>query len=367
MKILIDKKSSCEILSKLSCVSLGKAVQNILNYALFETIGDKLVKVTVTNVDSCASAEIKAEVIETGKCLIELKKLLAVLNTLNKTAVIEDRGSEILITEDKSSAVLNTIELAQNEFSLELFAPIVSKGGVKLNISGGALKDALKRSVLFALHDEKMPNAILRGVNIVKSGQMIEFKAADGAALAMCINACENNEDNFNIIISQTTANNLMNLINDDDIEITVNEKVINIDYGAGNYTSRLVEGNYPKFEQFFDKERPVRVIFQTAQLLKFIERVKVLASKDNYAVDFNINGVLCEVSANNSKVLDVLPVEHIGEDISITLNRVYLDNLLKVADKEELEFKLSSPMEGVAIDVREHKYLIMPIKKGCK
>ena len=135
------------------------------------------------------------------------------------------------------------------------------------------------------------------------------------------------------IIVPLDAAANLLPLIiPDGDVEISINESVckfdIKSDQGNSIFCTRLIEGQFPKFEQLIPKESAISFSLNKEELKNVLERIGVVESKeDQFRVMFSIKGAFATVEAKDYKCYYVLTLsEKNWEDISFILNRLFLD-----------------------------------------
>ena len=154
----------------------------------------------------------------------------------------------------------------------------------------------------------------------------------------------------------------------DTDIEVFVEKGICKFLFhnAEGNviFSTRLLEGQYPKFEQLIPKESQINFELNKDELKKALERISVVESKDDKCIVLlSVKGSLLTVEAKDYKCNDILTLsEKSGDDISFALNRIFLDTVLNVLSTDNIRFCMNTPLSAVLFPDMEHKYMIMPM-----
>lgn len=374
MQIKVKAKEFLEVLNKIKHIAKPDKSCPVLSCGIFETNNDE-VQITASSLISYAIVTAPAEIIEPGKCLIEIGKLATILATLNGDVIIEEKDAAIWIKCGNTKCRFEKQSLAQYPENLLNMKDI--QCSFEMSCSG--LIEGIEKTKNFT---SNFATHILRGINLKTENNMAKFAATDGNRLAYVIKTYKENKKNSteageegkkdtetDIIIPLDAAANLLPLIiSDGDVEISINESVckfdIKSDQGNSIFCTRLIEGQFPKFEQLIPKESAISFSLNKEELKNVLERIGVVESKeDQFRVMFSIKGAFATVEAKDYKCNDVLTLsEKNGEDISFILNRLFLDEVLKVISTDTVKFNLNSPRSPVLFSDMEHKYMIMPM-----
>lgn len=357
MQIRIKVDEFLEVLNKIKHIAKPEKVYPVLSNGIFETGNDK-VQITAASLNNKVIIDAPAEIIESGKCLIDIAKLTAILETLSGNALIEEKDSVIWIKKDNTKCKLEKTDLSAYPEDLFRFGD----ADITINISVKDLFEALKKSEKFSDHNS---SEILSGININVSESIVKFAATDGNKLAYIIKCTSSPDVNTNIIIPAFSVNSLLQLLpSEGDAAILLSRDICKFEFENIKFYTRLIEGQYPKVEQLIPKESTTEFSVNKTELKNALDRIGVVEVKDDKCVVmFTVKGSLMTVEAKDYKSNDVLALEEkSGEDISFKLNRYFLMTVLNALSGNFVKFKLTTPRSAILFPDKENKFMIMPM-----
>lgn len=361
MQIKVKVCEFLEILNKVKHIAKPEKSCPALTNAIFETTGNG-VQVAVSSLTNYAVVNAPAEIIEPGKCLIEIGKLSTILSTLSGEALIEEKDSVIWIKCGNTKCRLEKKTLS--EYPENLFN--MKETQCSFRITSSALAEGFKKAEKFT---SDLANGILNSVNIKVENNMVKFAATDGGQLASVIKATETPDVHCDIIIPLDAVFSLLPLLlSGGDVEISTNESIckfeINTERGDIIFYARLIEGQYPNFERLIPKESAISFSLNKEELKNVLDRIGVVETKeDQCRVMFSIKGAMAIVEAKDYKCNNILTLsEKSGEDISFILNRLFLAAVLNVLSTDTVKFDMNTPRSAVLFPDMENNYLIMPM-----
>ena len=398
MQIKVKVSEFLEILNKIKHIAKPEKSCPALTNAIFETTGNG-VQVAVSSLTNYAVVSAPAEIIEPGKCLIEIGKLSTILSTLSGEAVIEEKDSVIWIKCGNTKCRLEKKTLS--EYPENLFN--MKETQFSFRITSSALAEGFKKTEKFT---SGLANGILNSVNIKVENNIVKFAATDGHRLANVVKTTETPDVKCDIIIPFDAVSNLLPLIlSGGDVEISTNESICKFEINSGFadgrsiaspdseqmtpaaakplrrnsesveqiqdtergdiiFCARLIEGQYPNFERLIPKESAISFSLNKEELKNVLERISVVEAKeDQNRVMFSIKGAMAIVEAKDYKCNDVLTLtEKSGDDISFIINRLFLEAVLSVMSTDTVKFNMNSSMSAILFPDMEHHYLVMPM-----
>ena len=133
--------------------------------------------------------------------------------------------------------------------------------------------------------------------------------------------------------------------------------------------TSRLMEGNYPNYQQVIPKEQGKRVTTDKAELEGALRRVAVLSRDKTNAVKVTFSSGHMTLFSSNpdfGEATEELPARYGGEPLTTGFNARYLLEVLGVIDEETVSLQMDTPLSPCLI--REpgnagFTCVVMPIK----
>ena len=135
--------------------------------------------------------------------------------------------------------------------------------------------------------------------------------------------------------------------------------------------TSRLMEGNYPNYQQVIPKEKESggKIGVNRGELESALRRVSVLSRDKASAVKVSFaNGQMTLFSSNPDlgEATEELPARYEGEALITGFNARYLLDVLGVMDGETISLQMDNPLSPCLIqesDSPGFKCVVMPIK----
>lgn len=133
--------------------------------------------------------------------------------------------------------------------------------------------------------------------------------------------------------------------------------------------TSRLMEGNYPNYQQVIPKEGGRRITVNRLELESALRRVSVLSKDKASAVKVSFEPgkmTLFSSSPDYGEATEELPARYEGEAHSSGFNARYLLDVFGVMDGEHVSLQMETPLSPCLIQESESpgfKCVVMPIK----
>jgi DNA polymerase-3 subunit beta len=133
--------------------------------------------------------------------------------------------------------------------------------------------------------------------------------------------------------------------------------------------TSRLMEGNYPNYQQVIPKESNKKIIVQRTELESALRRVSVLSKDKANAVKLSsAPGRLTLFSSNPDygEATEEMSAQYDGEALNTGFNARYLLDVFDVMDGEKVSLQMESALSPCLIQEAEtpgFKCVVMPIK----
>jgi DNA polymerase-3 subunit beta len=229
-------------------------------------------------------------------------------------------------------------------------------------LPAGLLREIINQVSFAASTDDNRP--VLSGVLMSFKGNRLTMAAADGFRLSVRRADLEQPigaEGEVRIIVPARAMNELARVLPDAgageetqvSITVTPNRNQVLFHATNLNVTSRLVEGNFPNYEQIIPAEWKTRTTATTAELLKAMRIASYFAKDNASVVKLTMNAAgelepgLLTISANAAEVgsnqsqLDVV-IE--GEGGQIQFNAKYMLDVLSVINTPTVAMETQTP-----------------------
>jgi len=222
---------------------------------------------------------------------------------------------------------------------------------------------------LFAVAETEY-NQIINGVLFQLSGSQLTLAASDGFRFALRHQMIENmSEVERRFVVPGHTLKEIRKLLSSDSeryIRIAVDENHAVFIMGPTKIISRLLEGEYIKYEAIIPKQYYTHVSVDTDALLDALGINSVLAEKQNSSVILNITKDFVEVRSRSEvgKISKKVRAKIEGDPLLIGFNIRYLTDGIKAnnENRTKISFVKGSKSPGVITSGTHYQYLISPV-----
>lgn len=325
------------------------------------------IEIITTDLENTAHVKISGKVDEDGSIALPTKTLLELVSMLPKDQItITQEGLRVSITAPKYESFINGIsadEFPELPVYEEMYAIPVS--------------DVLSNSktISFSASNEESGRVELSGVYITFSDGKATVVGTDGYRLSLkTIPISTTVKEGTSFIIPSRMFSEVAKIAQDrpdQEAQFIVGGSTNQAVFRFTDCTiyTRLIEGNYPKFDKILPSSYSTRVVFEKEELIQAVRVTAVFARESANIIKFLFTKQGVVLSANASQVgenrceIDI-PIE--GEENEIAFNSRFLLEFLNLVPTKEIVFEMTGPLNpGVFRIPGEDNYLhiIMPVK----
>lgn len=341
----------------------GKSAMPILQGLLLIAKNNELT-IIGSDIDLSIQTKIKCEVVEEGKVVIDSRLFGEIIKKLpNDTVKIctEDDNS-IKIECQKSIANLTCMN-SEDFPSL----PQINEN-IMFNVSQRILKNMIKGTIFAIAQDETRP--ILTGVLFEVKNRKLNLVALDGFRLGLISENIENDNE-ISAVIPGKTLNEVSKILeeSEENVSITFTPNHILFNLENTKIISRLLEGEFIKYNSIIPEEYNLKIITKKSQLQESIERASLMAKDGNTnLIKLDIKEDVLVITSNSQlgKVREEVNIILQGEGLQIAFNSKYLIDVLKIMEEEEIILEFSSSVSPCVIKNKENNnctYLVLPVR----
>ena len=153
-------------------------------------------------------------------------------------------------------------------------------------------------------------------------------------------------------------------------IDVSVNDSVVNLKKETTELFMRLIEGDFPDYQQVVPKEHTHRIEFPRDELLSALRRILILTTERSRGIRLQFEKDKIEVSVNTPDVgegTEEIAASYAGDGLSIGFNGRYLTEALNVMNEgDSVVLFLKDEMSPGLLQKKEShefSYVIMPMK----
>lgn len=344
--------STRNTLSILQCILLD------VHEGVFKMIGNDL--------ELGIESEVTCEVLEPGSVAIDARIFSEIVRKLPDNDVHITVDDQFMMTIKCQKAVFNIPGQASDEF---IQLPQVEKNRPLL-IEQKVLKEMIHQTIFSIAVEEIRP--ILTGELFELKDNCLNIVSVDGFRVSARQQNLENTFEDTSVVIPGKTLSEIQKILSSDadsEVALYVTDKHILFELGTTIIVSRLLDGDFPKYDQIFLSDYETLIRVDRRNLLQSIERAALIAkdSKKN-PVKFAISDQMLAISSNTElgKVHEEIDIQREGSDIEIAFNPRYLIDALKVIDDETVQMTFTTPLNPCIIRDSEsdsYKYLVLPVR----
>ena len=372
MKFKINRDHFSNGLAQVLNVVGSKAAMPILSNVLIEAEKDHI-SLTTTNLDLGIRCQIKAEVKEGGTVTLPVKRLATIVRELPNVDVTFDSTAAHQVKIASGGSNFRIMGIGAEEF------PKLpdSTDDKTFTLEQGELATMLSNVSYAQSTDET--RYILNGVYFnFKEGKLV-LVATDGRRLAlvskeMAVPAASAGA----IILPAKTVSELLRLLGKGEkIKIAFNERRAAFQIDTGKDTSgltdniylfsKVVEGNYPNYQQVIPKETHQRIKLERELFLQCVHRAALVTSEKSNSVKIKLSANLLEITASSpdfGESHESMAISYSGPDLQVAFNPQFVMDPLRALTKDEVFFELKDEVSpGVFKTLESFVCVIMPVR----
>lgn len=372
MKFKINRDHFSHGLSQVLNVVGSKATMPILSNVLIEADKDGI-SLTTTNLDLGIRAKIKAEVKETGAVTLPVKRLAEIVRELPQIDVSFDATPNHSVKLNSGGSVFRIMGIGKEEFP-----PLPDFGDDKtFTLEQSELLSMLK-SVAYAQSTDET-RYILNGVYFNFRDGKLALVATDGRRLALISKELEvPAEKAGSIILPAKTVSELLRMLDKGEkLKVSFNDRRAAFQINADNpdsglvdsvyLYSKVVEGNYPNYQQVIPKETHQRVKLERELLTECVHRAKLVTSDKSNSVKLKLSTNLLEITAQSpdfGEAHESMAIAYSGPDLQVAFNPQFIIDPLRALTKDEIYFELKDEVSpGVIKTLENFVCVVMPVR----
>jgi len=372
MEFIIQKENLLSNLRAVERVTATRGVQPVLSNVLVETIDKETIKLAATDLDMAIEIKMPATVMTSGSITLPAKKLSEIISKLPDKPIsfsLNTGDNLTVITCGNSKFDLRGIPAT--EFPSIISKELISATTEAIDIEIQPLLKAIKQTVFAAaVYDS---NNVLSGVYCNIFENKLEMAATDGNRLSRIIeNITNEDKKDYSIIIPSKTLTEFSKLVtgsSEEKVSIAVKSGQVIFKMSDRILISRLLEGQYPKYQQ---------LIPQTSEKVARVDREVLIAALDRASTMVNERTNIVKFTFEDNKLLlkadtpdfgdsmDLIDVEYTEEELVIAFNYKYILDALRIMDSEFIKIELGGSLSATLFrpdSEDDYLCLIMPVQ----
>jgi DNA polymerase III subunit beta len=369
MNFSVAVKELAQALGRISSATPQRSPMPVLENILLELHGSTL-SLTATDMDITVTTQIDVRGSGDGSILVPARRLVDTVRALELGELqFEADPSSKRITLHTSSGEYKLSGLDASEFpQLPKFEPKVS-----LQLPYGKFTSMIDRTVFACSGDEFRP--AMTGVLFQFRADEIRAVATDGFRLVRVIDHENPGEvvEQVDIIIPPKALQLASKAVSADSISIQANQTHVRFADSVTTITARLIDENYPPYENVIPQANDKRMVIRREDLLNTVKRVSLYSNSQTRQVRMKIASSGLRVAAEDmdtgGEAFEQVPCDYNNEELEIGFNSQYVRDALDRIDADEVAFDFSTPLRPSLItpygkgNGQDVLMLLMPIR----
>ncbi|NED14850.1 DNA polymerase III subunit beta [Streptomyces sp. SID9124] len=321
-----------------------------------------------------ARVSVEAEVEEDGTVLVSGRLLADICRALpNRPVEISTDGVRATVSCGSSRFTLHTLPV-------EEYPALPQMPTATGTVPGEVFASAAAQVAIAAGRDDTLP--VLTGVRIEIEGDTVTLASTDRYRFAVREFLWKPEDPEASavaLVPAKTLLDTAKALTSGDTVTLALSgsgagEGLIGFEGAGRRTTTRLLEGDLPKYRTLFPTEFNSIAVIETAPFVEAVKRVALVAERNTpVRLSFEQGVLILEAgSSDDAQAVERVDAVLEGDDISIAFNPTFLLDGLSAIDSPVAQLSFTTSTKPALLSGRPavdaeaddaYKYLIMPVR----
>ncbi|MFI6344837.1 DNA polymerase III subunit beta [Streptomyces sp. NPDC050560] len=323
-----------------------------------------------------ARVSVEAEVEEEGTVLVSGRLLADICRSLpNRPVEISTDGVRATVVCGSSRFTLHTLPV-------EEYPALPQMPSATGTVPGDVFASAAAQVAIAAGRDDTLP--VLTGVRVEIEGDTVTLASTDRYRFAVREFLWKPEESETSavaLVPAKTLLDTAKALTSGDSVTIALSgtgtgagEGLIGFEGAGRRTTTRLLEGDLPKYRTLFPTEFNSVAVIETPPFVEAVKRVALVAERNTpVRLSFEQGVLTLEAgSSDDAQAVERVDAQLEGDDISIAFNPTFLLDGLSAIDSPVAQLSFTTSTKPALLSGRPavdaeaddaYKYLIMPVR----
>jgi DNA polymerase-3 subunit beta len=361
MQIIVEKSKIENALHRIGAIIQPRTTLAILGNILCEAKKDALT-LTVASSEVRGTVTIPATVEQEGTTTIPFKRFIATISKL--------RGDQVSVsaTENHHTSVEGgTAKIKLYGLDPKDYPEAPKPEGVPVTLPVESLMRGLSLTD-FAVNPAE-GRKVLQGVNVDIRPEAVTFAATDGKRIAVWTAEAPVGIEEESIVLNVPIASvsELKKFLpKSGAVTIRAGKSLVTFETPDGSFSSRLLEGTFPKYDQIIPKRVSSSFTIKSEKAAAALDLMQLVADTAAPCVKVSIGSGSMRFTAETHEVgagSDVIEIEGDGE-VDLTLNAGFFADPFKRSGADELVLEFCGGGKPLRIvDKTGFMYILMPMQ----
>ncbi len=365
MKFSFDRDALLKEISIAQEIIATKNAISILSNVLLEASAGTLT-IKATDIKVNFETKIPVDVSEEGSTTVFCDKFMSIISSLPQ-GEIEFEQKDIRIT------IRSTMKKARfqlKSITSDKYPEFTSPSNLQFfEVPVKEFKEMINQTVFSVSADET--RYFMNGVYMERLGDKLQLVATDGRRLAFIAKEFGIAIPEFKGVIVPPKILTIINKRATDEgpLSIAVGEKNIFFRFANYEFSSVLIEGQFPNYSRVIPESQSYSFEVDTRDIMEALKRVALLVEQKSRRVYLTVAPGTLTISSQETEIgtaKEEIPCKYDGDEITIALNYLYVEEPIKVIGSDRVKFDFTEAMKAVTVRSEPGKdffHIIMPMQ----
>ena len=373
MKIRVERDTLAEAVAWAARILPQKSQLPILAGLRLDAESSGALRLSGFDYEVSAEAELDVMVSEAGSILVPGRLLADISRSLpaGQPVDLATDGSRVQLSCGSARFTLPTLPLDE-------YPSLPSMPEVSGTLGSDAFAAAVGSVAVAAGRDDTLP--VLTGIRVEIDGEDVTLAATDRYRLAVRTLRWQPVDPSLQataLVPARTLAEAAKSLTAGAEVTLALaatgtGEGMLGLSGGSRRTTTRLLDGEFPKYRSLLPDSSSGSASIDTAALTDAVRRVSLVASRTSpVRLSFSADGVVLEAGGlDEAEAAEALPASFEGEPLTIAFNPGYLLDGLGAIDSDEARLSFTGPTKPAVLTGKasedgggDYRYLLMPVR----
>ena len=172
------------------------------------------------------------------------------------------------------------------------------------------------------------------------------------------------------VLVSAKALGEVQRLLTDGEMQVVLSERDVRFSGEKGEITTRLIDGEFPNYEQLIPSGYPNRLTVPREALSDAVKRMQLVGQgRDSSPVRLTMSADGVELSSTAQEVgeaHEMVDAKYEGTDLTVAFNAQFLLDGAQAVAGTDVVLEALDPLKPAtlrAVDQNDFMYLLMPVR----
>ncbi|MGH3849094.1 MAG: DNA polymerase III subunit beta [Pseudonocardiaceae bacterium] len=297
-----------------------------------------------------------------GVCVVPARLATDIVRSMPPGAVrFSEEGGEAVISAGRSRFTLRLLPV-------EGFLRTTEASGDPVALEATSFSAALSQVVKAASRDDA--RAILTGVLMAAEAGGLRLVATDSYRLALRdLPSTSFLAEGQQVLVPARALSDLTRILSGaTEVTLRLGQEEASFQVGQTRLTTRLIEGDFPNYQQLIPSSYPNRLVVEREPFLDALRRVKLLAREATpVRLGLRADGLtLTAVTQDVGQATEEVDAQYAGEEMVVAFNPDFLIEGIEAVGGAEVSIETVDPLKPATlrpVGSSDYLYLLMPVR----